>query len=71
MTIIGTVEYQELSGGFWGIIGEDGQQWRPTQMPKALQNNDLKVKITAKKAKAGFSIFMWGTAIDITAYTIL
>jgi len=71
MTIRGTVTYQDLSGGFWGIIGEDGQAWRPSKMPKALQNNDLKVEITAKKAKTGFSIFMWGTAIDIIDYTIL
>jgi len=71
MTIRGTVIYQDLSGGFWGIMGDDGQAWRPTKMPKELQNRDLKVEIKATKAKASFSIFMWGTAIDITDYKIL
>lgn len=70
MTIKGTVQYQDLSGGFWGIIDEQGNRWKPNTMPKALQKEGLRVSIEAEKATGGFSIFMWGTAIDIKKYDL-
>lgn len=71
MTIKGTVHHQDLSGGFWGIIDAQGKKWKPSMMPKALQKEGLKVSVEAEEASGGFSIFMWGTTIDIQSYTIL
>ncbi|WP_035726956.1 hypothetical protein, partial [Eisenibacter elegans] len=68
MTITGTVRYQDLGMGFWGIIDHSGQQWRPLNLPSALQKEGLEVHITAKKAKDQMSSVMWGTAIEITDY---
>lgn len=65
MKIKGTVTYQNLSGGFWGIVDEKGKQWKPITMPEALQKDGLVVSIKAKKVDADFSIFMWGTTIEI------
>lgn len=71
MTIKGTVKYQDLSGGFWGIIDDQGKQWKPTEMPKKLQKEGLKVQIEAEKAASMISIFMWGTNITINDYKVL
>lgn len=70
MTIKGTVHHQDLSGGFWGIIDEQGEKWKPIDLPKALQKEGLKVTIEAEKVAGGFSIFMWGTTIKINQYTV-
>lgn len=71
MKIKGTVKHQSLSGGFWGIIDAEGNKWKPQEMPKALQKEGLKVEIEAEKAAGGISIFMWGTTIKISGFTIL
>ena len=71
MKIQGTVKYQKLSGGFWGIIDEEGNKWRPVKMPKELEKEGLKVQVEAKKADGGISIFMWGTSIEILEFIIL
>jgi hypothetical protein len=71
MKIKGTVKHQKLSGGFWGIVDEEGNDWKPTKMPKELQKEGLKVELKAKKAEAMMSIFMWGTSIEILEFIIV
>lgn len=69
MKIKGTVKHQKLSGGFWGIVGTGGNNWRPVKMPKELQVEDLQVELEAEKEEAsGISIFMWGTPIRILEF---
>ncbi|NJN77747.1 MAG: hypothetical protein HC803_04965 [Saprospiraceae bacterium] len=65
MKITGKVVRKNIAGGFWGIIDENGQEWRPLNLPKSLQNDGKIVTINAKLAKEEMSIFMWGTAIEI------
>lgn len=65
MKIKGTVSYHNIGTGFWGITDEDGNQWRPTNLPKSMQEEGKKVSLTVEKAKEQFSIFMWGTAVNI------
>jgi hypothetical protein len=71
MTITGTVQKQNLGVGFWGIIGNDGEKWRPIKMPKALQKEGIKVEVEAELANEMVSIFMWGKAIQIKKHKIL
>lgn len=67
--ITGTVHYQELGTGFWGIVGDDGSKWQPSNLPSALQKEGMKVTIKAKEQKGAVSIFMWGTNIKIMDYS--
>lgn len=71
LKIKGTVVYQSLSGGFWGIVDQAGNQWRPVKCPKALQKEGLKVSLEAQKDNDAISIFMWGTSIQILKFKIL
>jgi aminopeptidase N len=66
-TIRGKVTFQDLEGGFWGIISHEGKPYKPDQMPAELQKQGLEVEIEAEEIK-GFSIFMWGTNIRILSY---
>ena len=66
--IKGKVTFQNLGTGFWGIIDNKGNEWRPVQMPDQLKTDGKTVKVTAKKAEEGMSIFMWGEAIEIISF---
>jgi hypothetical protein len=66
--INGKVVYQNLGTGFWGIVDNKGNEWRPVNMPDQLKTEGKKVKIVAHKAEEGMSIFMWGEAIDIVSF---
>lgn len=70
-SITGTVVYQQIGMGFWGIEDTRGNQYRPVQMPKALQKKGAKVRISFSEADNQMSIFMWGTAIVIHDYELL
>lgn len=59
-TISGAVSFQDIEGGFWGIIGNDGQKYRPVKgIPKVFQKEGLSVTAEITPFE-GFSIFMWG-----------
>lgn len=68
ITITGEVVYQDLGTGFWGIVGDDGQEWRPEKMPTSIQKEGIRVSIKAEEGQAGFSVFMWGQAIKILSH---
>lgn len=66
MQITGTVSYINLSGGFWGILGDDGQKYNPLGgIPASMQKEGLKVKANCTKSH-DFSIHMWGSNIDLS-----
>lgn len=68
LQIKGKVVYQNLGTGFWGIIDNKGNEWRPVNMPDQLKYEGKKVNILAKKTEEGMSIFMWGEAIRIISF---
>lgn len=71
MIITGTIVFKEFSGGFWGIEGNDGKEYLPTEMPEALKKIGQKVKLDAKNAEDYFSIYMWGTPIEILGFELV
>ncbi len=70
MKIKGTVKYQELEGGFWSIIGDDGGQFAPIQMPEQLKLDGAKVLVKASEFE-GVSMMMWGTPVVIHSFHTL
>ena len=65
VTISGKVVYQELGMGFWGIIGDNGQEWLPINLPTHLQVKNKRVQVKAKLVEDAMSMVMWGTMIEI------
>ena len=71
MQIIGTIQHQALGTGFWGIVGDDGANYRPAKLPKALQKEGLRISAEVEDAPNQMSVFMWGKAITIKSYELL
>ena len=64
MKISGTVVFQNIGTGIWGIIDQQGNQWEIINMPKKFQHEGKKVSVNVAKEDS-FSIFMWGTPVRI------
>ena len=56
--ISGKVARQDIGTGFWGIIGDDGKEWLPVNLPSRYQVQDKRVRIRAKIVEDGVSVFM-------------
>jgi hypothetical protein len=68
-TIKGKLSYQDISGGFWGIIGDDGERYRPVEgVPEAFRKEGLQVTAEVEPY-TGFSIFMWGQDVHLKNIT--
>ncbi len=63
--IAGKIAYQDIGPGFWGVVGEGGEQWRPVNLPEKLKKEGLPVKLTVKYDTDDVSIFMWGESVTI------
>ena len=61
----GTVKYIDLEGGFYGIIGDDGQRYDPINLSQQFQKDGLRVRFEAKPREDLDSIHMWGRLIEI------
>ena len=70
MDITGIVKYQELEGGFWSIIGDDGTEYAPIGMPDQLKHEGRKVSVKASNFE-GVSMMMWGIPITIHSFHTL
>lgn len=62
----GTVKYIDLEGGFYGIVGDDSQNYDPMNLDQTYQEDGLRVRFQAKIRQDIASIYMWGTIIEIT-----
>jgi len=60
----GTVRYQDLEGGFFGIVADDSAKYDPGTLPAAVQKDGLRVRFTAKRV-GGFTTRMWGTRVEV------
>jgi hypothetical protein len=43
----GTVKYLSFEGGFYGIVGDDGEHYDPINMPQEFKVDGLRVRFTA------------------------
>ncbi len=66
--IAGKVTHQQLEGGFWGIIGKDGRQWRPVKMPDQLKYDGMVVEVVGEEVEDEVSFQMWGNPIRIISF---
>ncbi|MEZ4852354.1 MAG: hypothetical protein R3B93_27865 [Bacteroidia bacterium] len=59
MQITGKIVYVDLSGGFWGIESDDGQQYNPgTTLPDTFKEKDIRIK--ANVSPLNHSVFLCG-----------
>ena len=66
----GTVRYQSLEGGFYGIMGDAGGRYDPVNLPASAQVDGLRVRFVARTL-GGVSVHMWGTMVRIESIEAL
>jgi hypothetical protein len=64
----GKVKYLDFEGGFWGIVGDDGKEYRPVAMPEQLKHDGEAIEVTVRSVDEGMSIHMWGEPVKIVAF---
>jgi inhibitor of cysteine peptidase len=62
----GTVTYQDLEGGFYGILGDDGKKYDPLNLDAEYQVDGLRVAFGATEVPGVAGIHMWGTPVNLT-----
>ncbi len=62
----GTVRYLPMEGGFWGIVGDDGNNYDPMDLAPAFQKEGMRVRFEAIPETDMMSIRMWGALVKIT-----
>lgn len=62
----GQVYYANIEGGFYGIVGDDGIKYQPTNLPRKFKKEGLSLKFDAKIKNSGVSLFQWGTIIELS-----
>jgi len=61
----GTIKHQGLEGGFWGIVGDDGQNYDPQNLAPEFQKEGLRVSFEAETRPDAAGFHMWGTIVEI------
>jgi len=61
----GTIVWLNFEGGFWGIIGDDGEHYDPINLNSEFQCEDLRVYFEAKIRTDLVSFHMWGKIVEI------
>jgi inhibitor of cysteine peptidase len=65
ITLTGTIVFKDIEGGFYGIIGDDGKNYEPSNLSDEFKKDGLKVKFTARLHTDWASISMFGTIIEL------
>ena len=63
----GTVAYQDLEGGFYGIETTVGERLLPTNLPAAFEEDGLAVHVTGRTIEDLATIQMWGHPFEIAS----
>ena len=66
--IKGTVTFQDIEGGFWGIFDNAGERWLILDMPEQLKFDGKKVEVTLDPIDA-MSMMMWGTPAKVVSFS--
>ncbi|MCB0719370.1 MAG: hypothetical protein KDD65_13060 [Bacteroidetes bacterium] len=65
MVVKGKVTYNDLEGGFWGIVTDEDEQLRPVDgLPTSLQRAGCRIEADVEPS-SGISIFMWGRPVKV------
>lgn len=71
ITLTGTIIYNDLEGGFYGLNTDDGQQYLPLDLPDAYKKDGMRVRMTGVPDPDVMTIQMWGTPFKITSITAI
>ena len=62
----GTVKYQSIEGGFYGIVTDDKKNLDPLNLSKEYQVDGKRIQFKYVEKKDMASFHMWGIIVEIT-----
>lgn len=62
----GTVTFVDLEGGFYGITGDDGENYLPFNLAPEYEIDGLRIAFEYEPVKDTATIQMWGTPVNLT-----
>lgn len=66
LQLTGEICYVSNEDGLYGILGDNGIKYQPTNLPRELRKDGLPVKFSAEIRDDIFTSINWGTTIKIT-----
>ncbi|MBN1366357.1 MAG: hypothetical protein JW967_00310 [Dehalococcoidales bacterium] len=69
--IEGTVRYIDLEGGFWGIVGTDGNNYDPVNLETKYKTDGQVVKMAVEVLNDQTSTHQWGTIVKIIRIEVI
>jgi hypothetical protein len=69
--ITGKIIYLDLEGGFYGIKGDDGNNYDPLNLSSEYHKDGIRIKASISFEKNISSIRMWGKIIRINQIMLL
>jgi L-ascorbate metabolism protein UlaG (beta-lactamase superfamily) len=63
--LTGQVKFQNIEGGFYGILADDGQKFDPGKLPPEFRKDGMRIRFTVKPKENTMSFRMWGKIVDI------
>ena len=66
ITMTGNVTWVNLGGGFYGIMGNDGNLYIPANLDSQFMKNEFHVNFTAEKISDGLGKSrLWGIPVEL------
>ena len=66
----GEIIYDDLEGGFYGIVSSDGDKYDPVNLPEEYKIDGLPVEFKLVKSNDTGSVHMWGTIVYVHDITV-
>jgi len=61
----GTIKFLNFEGGFYGIIGDDGEHYDPINLGEEFRVNGLRVHFKVRIEEEMVSFHMWGIIVTV------
>ncbi len=65
INITGTINHFSYEGGFYGIAGDDGTNYKPVRLTSSYQTEGVRVRVKARLLDKKLVFGGWGKPIDI------
>jgi hypothetical protein len=66
--VSGEIQFINLATGFWALVSDTGEKYRPVNMPDQLKISGKKVTCKIRPSNEEFSMMMWGTPVKIIQF---
>jgi hypothetical protein len=67
MRVLGTVQFVNVEGGCWRVVGTDGTSYEPTNLAPSFRVDGLEVSMVLTPAKNAGSYCMVGQLVELVS----